>query len=217
MDGAVWLRGRGGAAGVGYRGMVPPPPVAVGSRSLPVERRASGQPLVSHFATVQMGWNQLTAGPLPDETDLSTALAMQRSGIVPANGAVVSVDIPSAASHFKHRTECVYLPPAWLSTAAEAASGNDDRRCIQHACRLDPVRFAVATVDSFAAAHGGIVAGGFGLRRHVTRRVMRGCFGLDDSGASHTHRDNIRSALTSSRRAKLCVTRDRWCRQWSLA
>jgi hypothetical protein len=51
----------------------------------------------------------------------------------------------------------------------------------------------------------------------VTRRVMRGCFGLDDSGASHTHRDNIRSALTSSRRAKLCVTRDRWCRQWSLA
>jgi hypothetical protein len=71
---------------------------------------------VGYFAAVQMGWNQLTAGPLPDETDLSTALAMQRSGIVPANGAVVSVDIPSVASYFKHRTECVYLPPAWFST-----------------------------------------------------------------------------------------------------
>ena len=38
--------------------------------------------------------------------------------------------IPSDASHFKHRTELVYLPPAWFAEqpATEAAGGHDDRR-----------------------------------------------------------------------------------------
>ena len=52
---------------------------------------------VGYFPTVQTAWNQLTAGPLPDETSMATVLAMQRSGTVPSHGAVVSVDIPSGA------------------------------------------------------------------------------------------------------------------------
>jgi S-formylglutathione hydrolase FrmB len=71
---------------------------------------------VGYFPTVQTAWNQLTAGPLPDETSMATVLAMQRSGTIPSHGAVVSVDIPSDASHFKHRSELVYLPPAWFAS-----------------------------------------------------------------------------------------------------
>lgn len=71
---------------------------------------------VGYFPTVQIAWNQLTAGPLPDETDQSTVLAMQESGTVPSHGSVVQVDIPNTASGFKHRSELVYLPPQWFAT-----------------------------------------------------------------------------------------------------
>jgi S-formylglutathione hydrolase FrmB len=71
---------------------------------------------VGYFPTVQIAWNQLTAGPLPDETDINTVEAMQRSGTVPDHGAVVTADIPDTGSGFKHRTELVYLPPRWFAT-----------------------------------------------------------------------------------------------------
>ena len=71
---------------------------------------------VGYFPTVQTAWNQLTAGPLPDETDQATVAAMQRNGTIPSHGAVVPVTVPADASHFKHRTELVYLPPAWFAT-----------------------------------------------------------------------------------------------------
>ena len=35
---------------------------------------------VGYFRTVQAAWNQLTAGPLPDETDLHTVMAMREIG-----------------------------------------------------------------------------------------------------------------------------------------
>jgi S-formylglutathione hydrolase FrmB len=71
---------------------------------------------VGYFPTVQVAWNQLTAGPLPDETDRTTIEAMQKAGTVPSHGAVVQVDIPATASGFKHRSELVYLPPRWFAT-----------------------------------------------------------------------------------------------------
>jgi S-formylglutathione hydrolase FrmB len=70
---------------------------------------------VGYFPTVEVAWNQLTAGPLPDETDMATVTAMAAKGIPPQHGAVVPVDIPDDASHFKHRGELVYLPPAWFA------------------------------------------------------------------------------------------------------
>ncbi len=72
---------------------------------------------VGYFPTVQVAWNQLTAGPLPDETDMATVTAMAAKHIQPPHGAVVPVDIPDDASHFKHRGELVYLPPAWFATS----------------------------------------------------------------------------------------------------
>jgi S-formylglutathione hydrolase FrmB len=71
---------------------------------------------VGYFPTVQTMFNQLTAGPLPDQADQATVVAMQTKHQIPAKGVVVPVDISSAASGFKHRGEFVYLPPAWFAT-----------------------------------------------------------------------------------------------------
>jgi S-formylglutathione hydrolase FrmB len=110
---------------------------------------------VGYFQTVQAAWSELTAGPLPDETDLPTVMAMRGKG-VPAHGALVPVTIPDNASQFKHRTELVYLPPVWFANpapklpvvmmiAGEFNTPSDWPRTGN----------AIATIDNFAAAHGG--------------------------------------------------------------
>lgn len=110
---------------------------------------------VGYFPTVPAAWNELTAGPLPDETDLATVQGMRGKG-APAHGALVPVDIPQDASGFKHRTELVYLPPAWFAAGApklpvvmmiagEFNTPSDWPRTGN----------AIATIDNFAAAHGG--------------------------------------------------------------
>ena len=112
---------------------------------------------VGYFRTVQAAWNELTAGPLPDETDMATVTAMRQNAQVPSHGALVPVTIPDTASGFKHRTELVYLPPAWFAgnqtphlpavmmIAGEFNTPADWPRTGN----------AIATIDQFAAAHGG--------------------------------------------------------------
>ncbi|RDH78919.1 esterase family protein [Mycolicibacterium moriokaense] len=111
---------------------------------------------VGYFRTVQLAWNELTAGPLPDQTDMETVTAMKQKGDVPPHGALVSVDIPDDASHFKHRSELVYLPPAWFAAdapklpvvmmiAGEFNTPSDWPRTGD----------AIAPIDAFAADHGG--------------------------------------------------------------
>jgi S-formylglutathione hydrolase FrmB len=112
---------------------------------------------VGYFPTVHTAWNQLTAGPLPDQTDRATVTAMQLNGVIPAKGAVVPVSIPADASKFKHRGELVYLPPAWfisnpppplpvvMMIGAEFNTPTDWLRAGN----------AVNTADNFASAHGG--------------------------------------------------------------
>ena len=67
----------------------------------------------------------MTAGPLPDETSQATVTAVaaqvQAHHVLPATGSVVSVNIPSTASKFKHRGELVYLPPAWFGVFRPSA------------------------------------------------------------------------------------------------
>ena len=112
---------------------------------------------VGYFPTLRMAWNQLTAGPLPDETDQATVAAMQRSGTVPSHGAVVPVTIPGDASHFKHRTELVYLPPAWFAHdppptfPAVMMIGGEFNTPADWLRTGD----AVQTIDNFATAHNG--------------------------------------------------------------
>jgi len=68
---------------------------------------------VGYYPTLQKAWGDLTAGPLPDQTD-AKALARLRN-TRPARGKLVGVDIPDSGSGFKHRREYVYLPPAWFA------------------------------------------------------------------------------------------------------
>jgi S-formylglutathione hydrolase FrmB len=111
---------------------------------------------VGYFPTLQTAWNALTAGPLPDESDMATVTAMREQHAVPAHGAVVPVSIPATDSGFKHRTEYVYLPPAWFAgpvtklptvmmIGGEFNTPGDWLRSGN----------AAAVMDSFATAHGG--------------------------------------------------------------
>ncbi|MCV7014348.1 alpha/beta hydrolase [Mycolicibacterium madagascariense] len=112
---------------------------------------------VGYFPTVHSAWNQFTAGPLPDQTDRITVTAMQMTHVHPRRGVVVPVTIAADASHFAHRRELVYLPPAWFASnppprlpvvmmiGAELNTPADWLRAGN----------AVATTDAFAADHAG--------------------------------------------------------------
>jgi S-formylglutathione hydrolase FrmB len=71
---------------------------------------------VGYFPTVLAAWDQLTSQPLPDQIDRLRVTAMQLEGTKPKKGVVVPVNISADASHFPHRQELVYLPPAWFNT-----------------------------------------------------------------------------------------------------
>lgn len=112
---------------------------------------------VGYFPTVQTAWNQLTAGPLPDETDPATVTAMQRSGVRPVRGTVVPVTIGDAGSRFKHRGELVYLPPAWYASTPPPSLPTVMMIGGEFNTPADWLRAgnAITTVDDFAAAHHG--------------------------------------------------------------
>lgn len=74
---------------------------------------------VGYYPTAQSAWNALTAGPLPHQTDPDALPALRNTNM--SSGVVVPVRIPDSASGFKHRTEYVYLPPAWFAGAAPPA------------------------------------------------------------------------------------------------
>ncbi len=112
---------------------------------------------VGYFPTVQTAWNQLTAGPLPDQTDRATVAQMVARHAVPPAGKVVPVTIPSDASHFKHRGELVYLPPAYFATNPPPQLPTVMMIGGEFNTPADWLRAgdAVNTIDKFAAAHGG--------------------------------------------------------------
>ena len=129
---------------------------------------------VGYFPTVQTAWNQLTAGPLPDQTDQVTVTAMQQQRKIPPKGTVVSVDISDAASGFRHRGELVYLPPAWYATNPPPRLPTVMMIGGEFNTPADWLRTggAIKTIDDFAAAHHGNapVAGVRRLRRRVQQR-----------------------------------------------
>lgn len=132
----------------------------VGALALPLCLLCAGLALnmwVGYFPTVQVAWNQLTAGPLPDQTDPGTVTAMQQRHAIPANGTVVPVNIGNTASGFKHRGELVYLPPAWYATNPPPRLPTVMMIGGEFNTPADWMRTgnAVKTIDDFASAHGG--------------------------------------------------------------
>lgn len=110
-----------------------------------------------YFPTVQTAWNQFTAGPLPDQTDRVTVMALLRDHQIPTKGTVVPVQISDSASGFNHRGELVYLPPAWYVTDPPPPLPTVMMIGGEFNTPADWVRIgnAVTTADAFAAAHGG--------------------------------------------------------------
>ena len=112
---------------------------------------------VGYFPTVETAWNQLSAGPLPDQTDRATVAQMVAHHAVPVKGTVVPVSIPSDASHFKHRSELVYLPPAYFATSPPPKLPTVMMIGGEFNTPADWLRAgnAIRTIDDFAAAHHG--------------------------------------------------------------
>lgn len=112
---------------------------------------------VGYFPTVHTLWSQLTAGPLPNQTDRATVTAMQLTGAMPANGVLVPVDIGAQASGFQHRGEIVYLPPAWFARLPAPPLPVVIMIGGEFNTPSDWVRAgnAAKTADGFAAAHNG--------------------------------------------------------------
>jgi len=116
---------------------------------------------VGYFPTVQTAWNQLTAGPLPDQTSRTSIASVvaqaQARHALPAKGSVVPVDIPATASKFRHRGEVVYLPPAWFATTPPPKLPTVMMIGGEFNTPADWLRAgnAIATIDTYAAAHHG--------------------------------------------------------------
>ena len=112
---------------------------------------------VGYFPTVPAAWNQLTSGPLPDQTDQATVTAMAAQRARPPHGSVVPVVIPSDASHFRHRGELVYLPPEWFASSPPPLLPTAMMIGGQFNTPADWTRAgnAIKTIDDFAATHDG--------------------------------------------------------------
>jgi S-formylglutathione hydrolase FrmB len=112
---------------------------------------------VGYFPTALAAWNQLTSVPLPDQIDRLRVTEMQVAGTKPTKGVVVPVDIDDNGSHFRHRRELVYLPPAWFNTNPPPrlpAVMMISSAFNTPADWLGPGG-AFTTIDNFAAAHHG--------------------------------------------------------------
>lgn len=69
-----------------------------------------------YLPTVGVAWQRITRTQPAQWIDESQLSTLQHTGERPTSGVVVRVNTPSTASGFTHRTEVVYLPPAWFAT-----------------------------------------------------------------------------------------------------
>ncbi|WP_269853531.1 alpha/beta hydrolase [Streptomyces sp. RPT161] len=112
---------------------------------------------VGYFPTVQEAWAQITAGPLPDQVDASQLAALQGKASTMSTGRVVGVNIPDTASHFTHREEYVYLPPAWFAGAHHPRLPVLMMIGGEFNTPADWIRTggAISTIDAYARSHHG--------------------------------------------------------------
>jgi S-formylglutathione hydrolase FrmB len=112
---------------------------------------------VGYFPTVRSAWNRVSGSQPSRWIDEAGLAQLKRSGVRPTEGVVVSVRIPDDASGFAHRTEYVYLPPAWFETAPPPKLpgvmmiGAEFARADDWIVAGD----ALKTLDQFAARHRG--------------------------------------------------------------
>jgi S-formylglutathione hydrolase FrmB len=110
-----------------------------------------------YLPTVQSAWNQLTGRPVPGQTDEAAVTAMQQRGEKPVGGTIVAITTPDDVSHFEHREEYVYLPPAWYATNPPPKLPVVMMIAGEFSTPADWLYAGNAqkTMDEFAAKHGG--------------------------------------------------------------
>lgn len=69
-----------------------------------------------YLPTVRAAWLRVTNSQPEQWIDEAQLAALQHTGEIPTRGTVVRMSSPSDASGFAHRTEVVYLPPAWFAS-----------------------------------------------------------------------------------------------------
>lgn len=111
---------------------------------------------VGYYPSVQRAWGDLTSGPLPDQINESDLAQLRNTH--PTMGKVLVVDTPDTVSGFKHRSEYVYLPPAWFAGSAPPQLPAVMMIGGEFGNPSNWIRTgnAVATIDDFARAHGGV-------------------------------------------------------------
>jgi S-formylglutathione hydrolase FrmB len=165
---------------------------------------------VGYVPTVYSAWNQLTAGPLPDQIDPASVAAMQREGAMPSRGVVLPVTIGSEASKFRHRGELVYLPPAWFASTPPPPLPVVMMVGAEINTPADWLRAggAASTADAFAAAHGGSApvlifvdsGGAFGIDTECVN-------GTRGNAADHLTKDVVPFMIANF---GVSANRDRW-------
>lgn len=110
---------------------------------------------VGYYPTVQAAWGAVTAGPLPHQVDAAALASMRDTHR--DTGALVEVDIPKDASGFTHRSEYVYLPPAWFAGPTPPQLPVVMMIAGEFNTPADWMRSgnAMPIIDAYAAAHGG--------------------------------------------------------------
>ncbi|WP_328350006.1 esterase family protein [Mycobacterium sp. NBC_00419] len=110
---------------------------------------------VGYYPSVQTAWGALTAGPLPDQVDAADLAGLRNTA--QSTGKLVEVDIPSDASGFKHRSEYVYLPPAWFTGASPPRLPVVMMVAGEFNTPADWIRTGNAKpmIDGYAKSHGG--------------------------------------------------------------
>jgi S-formylglutathione hydrolase FrmB len=138
-----------------WRGQVWRRAVAAGAVLLAAASAASTvNAFVGYYPTVGAAFGELTGQPVPAQVGAS-----QLSSVDPDTryGRVVPVDIPDTYSHFTHREEFVYLPPAWFRNGRKEQFPVIEMIGAEFSTPENWIRAgdAVGVADEYARAHDG--------------------------------------------------------------
>jgi S-formylglutathione hydrolase FrmB len=109
---------------------------------------------VGYYPTVGAAFGELTGQPVPAQVGIT-----QLAAVSPKTefGRVVSVYIPDTYSHFTHREEFVYLPPAWFRSKSKEQFPVIEMIGAEFSTPTNWIRAgeAVVTADRYARHHHG--------------------------------------------------------------
>ena len=109
---------------------------------------------VGYYPTIGAAFGELTGQPVPAQVGIT-----QLSAVSPKtrSGRVVAVYIPDTYSHFTHREEFVYLPPAWFRSGRKEQFPVVEMIGAEFSTPTNWIRAgnAVVTADRYARHHHG--------------------------------------------------------------